>query len=114
MSVYELRNQTQQSHPVSEGITVTGEALRRVARESAEFLVEIAAAAPTAAQALGDNHQKTMHLAQAIAATGVQPSDLQTVSLNVYSQFGPVIPGLPHLLPAYGAAPQMVQPGFHP
>jgi uncharacterized protein YggE len=114
MSVYEIRNQTHQSHAVVEGITVTGEAVRRVAPENAEFLIEITAAAPTAAQALRDNHQKTMHLAQALAALSVQPSDLQTVSFNIFSQFGPLIAGLPHLLPAYGAAAQLGQGGFPP
>jgi uncharacterized protein len=108
MSPYELRTQTQQ------GITVTGEAVRRVTPESAEFLVEITSAAPTAAQAFRDNHHKTMQLAQAMSALGAQPSDLQTVSFNVYSQFTPLIPipGLP--LPAYGAAPQIGHPGFPP
>ena len=106
MSPYEFRTVTQQ------GITVTGEAVRRVTPEIAEFLVEITAAAPTAAQALRDNQQKTMHLAQAMAALGVQPSDLQTVSFNLFNQFAPQIPGLPPALPAYGGAPQLGHAGF--
>jgi uncharacterized protein YggE len=113
MSPYELRTQTQQNRSV-EGITVTGEAVRRVAPESAEFLVEIMTAAPTAAQALRENHQRTMHLAQAVAPLGVQASDLQTVSFNAYSQFAPVVPGLSSLLPGYGAPQQIGQPGFSP
>jgi uncharacterized protein YggE len=112
MPVYESRTQTQPIH--LEGITVTGEAVRRVAPESAEFLVEITASAPTAAQALRDNHQKTAHLAQAVAALGVQPSDLQTVSFNLYNPFSPLIPGLPHALPAYGAPPQIGMAGLPP
>ena len=108
MSPYEFRTVTQQ------GITVTGEAVRRVTPEIAEFLVEITAAAPTAAQALRDNQQKTMHLAQAMAALGVQPSDLQTVSFNLFNQFAPQIPGLPPALPAYGGAPQIGHAGFAP
>src|ERR1700737_4237428 len=36
----------------AEGVTVIGEAVRRVSPETAEFLVEITAAASTAAQAL--------------------------------------------------------------
>jgi uncharacterized protein YggE len=103
-----------QGHHLKDGITVIGEAVRRVPPESAELLVEITAAASTAAQALRDNHQKTAHLAQTMAALGVQPSDLQTVSFNVYSQFASLIPGLPLALPAYGAAPQIAQTGFPP
>lgn len=106
-------SQTQQRRHL-EGVTVTGEALRRFPAESAELLVEITAAAPTAAQALRENHQRTMHLAQAMASLGVQPSDLQTVSFNVYSQFAPLIAGLPHALPAYGAPPQIAHAGFPP
>ena len=111
--MHESLTQAQQGHHLRDGVTVIGEAVRRVPPESAELLVEIAAAAPTAAQALRDNHQKTTHLAQVMAALGVQPSDLQTVSFNVYSQFAPLIPGLPpHALPAYGASPQIAQTGF--
>jgi uncharacterized protein YggE len=110
--MHELFTQTQQGHHLRDGVTVIGEAVRRVPPESAELLVEITAAAPTAAQALRDNHQKTAHLAQTMAALGVQPSDLQTVSFNVYSQFAPLIPGLTHGLPAYGAAPQIALPPY--
>jgi len=110
----ESLTQTQQRRHLVEGVTVTGEALRRVPAESAELIVEITAAAPTAAQALRDNHQKTVHLAQAMASLGVQPSDMQTVSFNVYSQFAPLIPGLPHALPGYGAPPQIAHAGFPP
>jgi len=79
-----------------EGVTVVGEAVRRVSPESAEFLIEITAGAPTAAQALHDNQLKTTQVAQAVEPLGVQPGDLQTISLNVYSMFAPVAayPGL--------------------
>ena len=60
-----------------EGVTVIGEAVRRVTPESAEFLIEITTSAPTAAQALRDNQSKTAQVAQAIAPLGVQPADVQ-------------------------------------
>jgi uncharacterized protein len=103
MPVYEQRTHTQPGHMPAEGISVIGEAVRRVSPESAEFLVEITASAPTAAQALRENHQKTAHMMQAVAASGVQPADLQTISFNVYSLFAPLM----HSVPAYGALPQI-------
>lgn len=112
--MHESLNQAQQGQHLRDGVTVIGEAVRRVPPESAELLIEITAAAPTAAQALRDNHQKTMHLAQVMTTLGVQPSDLQTVTFNVFSQFAPLIPGLPHALPAYGTLPQIGQASFPP
>src|SRR5215469_905943 len=100
----EARNPLQHA----DGVTVVGEAVRRVSPESAEFLIEITASAPTAAQALRDNQVKTTHALQAAAAAGVQAADLQTISFNVYSLFGPVIPALP----GYGVMPQIGQGGF--
>jgi uncharacterized protein len=94
----------------AEGVTVVGEAVRRVSPESAEFLVEIVASAPSAAQALRDNHQKTNQALQSVATSGVQPSDLQTISLNVYSLYAPVLQGLP----GYAPMPQIGQAGFAP
>ena len=79
----------------AEGITVIGEAVRRVAPEQAEFLIEISATAPTASQALRDNQAKTVQVTQAVSALGVQPADIQTISLNVMSLDPPVMPALP-------------------
>lgn len=89
----------------AEGVTVIGEAVRRAAPEHAEFLMEIAASAPTAAQALRDNQAKTLQVTQAVAALGVQPGDIQTISLNVFNLYAPMLPALP----AYGTLPQIGQ-----
>jgi hypothetical protein len=91
-----------------EGVTVIGEAVRGVPPESAEFLIEITAGAPTVAQSLRDNHVKTTQVAQAVAALGVQPSDLQTISLNGYNLYSPAMPGLP----GYAGIAQIGQAGF--
>src|SRR5215470_4847288 len=61
MSTNVSRAQTQM-----EGVTVIGEAVRRVPPESAEFLMEITTSAPTAGQALHDNQLKTAQVAQAV------------------------------------------------
>jgi uncharacterized protein YggE len=81
-----------------EGVTVTGEAVRRVSPENAEFLIEIGATAPSAAQALRDNQLKFAQVAQALQALGVQATDLQTISQNIINLFAPMMPALP----AYG------------
>jgi uncharacterized protein YggE len=94
----------------AEGVAVIGEAVRRVAPETAEFLIEITAAASTAAQALHDCHGKTAQIAQAIGPLGVQQTDIHSISLNVYSLYAPVIP----LLPGYGSTPQIGQGGYMP
>jgi uncharacterized protein len=99
-----------QPHTPAEGITVIGEAVRRVSPEGAEILVEITATAPTAAQALRENHLKTTQAMQSVAGSGVQPADLQTISFNVYSLFAPLMQGLP----PYGAIPQLGQGAFAP
>src|SRR6478672_9249581 len=52
-----LRTQT-----LAEGVTVTGEAVRRIASENAEFLIEITSTAPTTAQALRDSQAKTVQV----------------------------------------------------
>src|SRR5882762_1391557 len=62
---YGTRTQTQ-----AEGITVIGEAVRRILSESAEVMIEVTSAAPTAAQAMRDNHTKTMQIAQAVSPLG--------------------------------------------
>lgn len=91
-----------QAGPV-EGIAVTGEALQRIAPESAEFVVEIGTAAPSAAQALRDHQAKAAHLAQTVAPLGVQRTDLQTVSINVLNTYSSLLQGLP----AFGGMPQI-------
>jgi uncharacterized protein YggE len=91
----------------SDGITVIGEAVRRVAPDQVEFLMEITATASTAAQALRDNQAKTTQISQTIGALGVQQTDIQTISMNVCSVYSPMT----QALPAYGAMPQL-NPGF--
>jgi len=93
-----------------DGVMVIGEAVWRVPPERAEFLIEITASAPTAAQALQDNQLKSAQVAQALAPLGVQQADLQTISLNVYNFYTPVLPGLP----AYGGLPMINSGGFPP
>src|SRR5437879_11048984 len=100
MAQYGSRVQTQ-----TDGVTVIGEAVWRVPPERAEFLIEITASAPTAAQALHDNQLKSAQVAQAVAPLGVQQADLQTISLNVYNLYAP-------LLPAYGGLPTIGAGGF--
>lgn len=87
----------------TEGIEVSGEALQRVAPESAEFVVEIATTAPSAAQALRDHQARAAHLAQAVAPLGVQRTDLQTVSIHVLNTYSPML----QALPAFGGMPQI-------
>ncbi|HLI84037.1 MAG TPA: SIMPL domain-containing protein [Bryobacteraceae bacterium] len=108
MPTHEPRNLGLPGHMPAEGVTVIGEAVRRVSPESAEFLMEVSNSAPTAAQALRENHLRTSQLLQAVAGMGVQPADLQTISFNVYSLFAPVTQGLP----GYGAMPQIGQGNF--
>ena len=103
MPPYGIRTETQ-----LEGITVIGEAVQRVKPESAEFLIEVTATAPTAAQAVRENHAKTGQVAQAVAALGVQQGDIHTISLNVQNVYSPV--GQP--LPAYSL--QQAGAGFSP
>jgi len=102
----------QAHHQRTEGIAVVGEAVRRVAPESAEFVMEITANAPTAAQAVRDNHLKTTQVTQAVGSAGVQPADLQTISLNVHNIFSPGPWGSPPALPGYGNVPQIGQGVF--
>jgi len=106
MSASALQTRTMISPTPAEGITVIGEAVRRVSPESAEFLIEITASAPTAAQALRDNQMKTTQVAQAILALGVQHPDIQSISLNVHSLYAPAMQALPPfgMLPQIGSA----------
>jgi uncharacterized protein YggE len=105
-----------------EGVTVTGEAVRRVSPEDAEFLIEITASAPTAAQALRDNQLKFAQAAQALQTLGVQGTDLQTISQNIVNLYtSGMYPPSPYqqpyqqtmqALPAWAAAG--IQPGLQP
>ena len=106
MPSLELPTQTQRM----EGVTVIGEAVRRLTPERAEFVIEITASAPTAAQALRDNQAKTAQVMQAATALGVQEQDIQSISLQVYTLYSPVM----QALPGYGGMPQIGQPGFSP
>src|SRR5437879_4907245 len=103
MAQYGSRVQTQ-----TDGVMVIGEAVWRVPPERAEFLIEITASAPTAAQALHDNQLKSAQVAQAVAQLGVQQADLQTISLNVYNLYRPAAGALP----GYGCLPTIGAGGF--
>jgi uncharacterized protein YggE len=103
-----LQTETQNVQRPIEGVTVIGEAVRGVQPESAEFLIEITASSPTAAQALRDNHLKTTQVAQAVAALGVQQTDLLTISLNVYNLYSTAMQGLGGM----GGMAQIGQGGF--
>jgi uncharacterized protein len=108
MPAYGLRTPAQQVQQQTEGVTVIGEAVRRVASETAEFLIEVASTAPTAAQALRENQSKTQQVTQAIAPAGVQPADVETVSMKVQNLYAPVAPPLP----MYAGMPQIGFAGF--
>jgi uncharacterized protein len=91
-----------------------GEAVRRVAPECAEFLIEISTSAPTAAQALRDNYSRTAQVAEAVGPLGVQRTDIQTISLNVYNLYSSLLQGLPQAmqpLPLYGGMTQQAGQG---
>jgi len=104
MSTQGLHVQNNPQAP-NEGVTVIGEAVRRVPPESAEFLIEITVSAPTAAQALRDNQARTVQLSQAVTGLGVQQQDVQTISLDVSNLYSPVM----QTLPGYGGIPQLGQ-----
>jgi uncharacterized protein YggE len=105
--------QSQPSPRQAEGLAVVGEAMWRVTPEIAEFLVEVTVTAPTVAQALRDHTAKLQQLSSAAGSTGIQPSDLQTVSMNVYNLFSAGLPGL-SFLGAYGAMQQAGPSGMNP
>jgi uncharacterized protein YggE len=98
-----LRTQT-----LAEGVTVTGEAVRRIASENAEFLIEITSTAPTTAQVLRDNQAKTVQVTQAISQLGVGPGDVQSISLKVQSLYSPMMQSLP----GYPNMPQIAHAGL--
>ena len=91
-----------------EGIAVVGEAIQRVAPESTEFVIEVSAAAQTAAQALRDHQSRTAQVTQAVAHLGVQRTDVQTISTDVVNTFTPLVPALP----PYAAPPQIGPAAF--
>lgn len=107
MSTSELQSAGSARRTQLEGVTVIGEAVRRLAPESAEFLIEITTSAANAAQALRDNHARMAQLVQAVAQFGVQPADLQSISLNVSSLYSPHLPGI-------GNVAQIAAGGFGP
>lgn len=102
------QTETQNVARPMEGVTVVGEAVRGVTPETAEFLIEVTASGPSAAQSLRDNQLKTTQVTQALAALGVQPADLPTISLNVYNMYSQPLAALP----SYGGMPQIGQSGF--
>ncbi len=108
MPTYGLRTPAQQIQQQTEGVTVTGEAVRRVASETAEFLIEVASSGPSAAQALRDNQTKVLQVTQAIAPSGVQPADIEAISLKVQNLYTPAA----QALPPYGGLPQIGYAGF--
>lgn len=106
MPSYGTRTEAQQL----EGVTVFGEAVRRILPERAEFLAEVAASAGTAAQALRDSQMKAAQITQTLAPLGVQQTDIQTISLKVHNIYTPLMPALP----AYGNLQQIGSGGFSP
>lgn len=107
-----MRENIQATSPygLQSAVTVIGEAVRRVAPESAEFLVEITTSAPTAAQAVRDNKLKTSQVATAVGPLGVQAADLQTISFQIHNLYSPLL----QALPGYGGMPQIGGLGFAP
>lgn len=106
MPAYATRTEPQQF----EGVTVLGEAIRRILPERAEFLLEVTASAGTVTQVLRDSQTRTMQITQAIAPLGVQQSDIQSVSLKVHNIYTPTVPQLA----GYGGMPQIGPGGFSP
>jgi uncharacterized protein YggE len=102
-SAYALRTPPQASQQQMEGVTVMGEAVRRVPSESAEFMIEVTSSAPTATQALRENQSKTQQVAQAISPAGVQPADVEAISMNVRNIYAPLMPSFP----GYAGLPQI-------
>src|SRR5260370_32210755 len=90
MPSYGNRTQTH-----TEGVTVIGEAIRRIVSESAEVIIEITSAAPTAAQAIRDNHARTMQITQTINPLRVQHGDVPPISLKLQNLYSPVSQTLP-------------------
>jgi uncharacterized protein YggE len=81
--------------------------------ERAEILIELSVASASVAEALRDHTAKFQQLAAAAGSMGIQSSDLQTVSMNVYNLYSPSLPGLAPLS-AYGAMQQIGPTGLNP
>jgi uncharacterized protein len=114
MPAYGLRTPAQPMQQ-PEGVSVIGEAIRRVPSEAAEFLIEAASNAPTVAQALRENQTRISQIIQAVAPAGVQAADVETVSMKVQSLFAPLGQALPQFgMPQIGVAPQIGYSAFHP
>ena len=96
-----------------EGLAVVGEAVRRVPPERAEILIEVTVTSASVAEALRDHAAKFQQLAAAVGSLGIQSSDLQTVSMNVYNLYSSGLPGLPSLS-GYGNLPQIGHAGLNP
>jgi uncharacterized protein len=97
MSSYALQPHAQQgTRP--DGVTVVGEAVRRVPPDTLELLIEITTGATTAAQATRDNQTRTASVTQTVATMGVQAADLQTISQTIYNLYSPIAGGGPLLL----------------
>jgi uncharacterized protein YggE len=96
-----------------EGVAVVGEAVRRMPPESAEFLMEVTVTSPSVEQALRDHTARLKQMATAAGSMGIQSSDLQTISMNVYNLYSTGLPGLPSLS-AYGAMQQFGPIGLNP
>ena len=109
MPSYGNRTQTH-----TEGVTVIGEAVRRIVSESAELVIEITSAAPTAAQAIRDNHARTMQIAQAINPLGVQQGDLHPISLRLQNLYSPVTQSLPGYTGMLQIGPYAAGPALQP
>ncbi len=106
MPSYGMRTEAQQL----EGVTVCGEAVRRIQPERAEFMIEVTASAGTVAQVLRESQSRAMQITQALAPLGVQQTDVQTISLKVHNIFSPVV----QALPGYGGLPQIGAGGYSP
>lgn len=104
MPVHAVRPQSQTFAPTFEGIAVVGEAVRSVAPESAEFLVEITAGGPSVSQSMANHQNLIAQIAQSLSALGVHRADLHTVSMNIANVYMPGVAapayGLPQIAPA--------------
>ena len=106
MPSYGMRTETQQI----DGVTVYGEAVRRIPPDRAEFFVEITSTASSMTQVLRESQLKAAQISQALTPLGVQPGDVQTASFKVQNIFTPMVPALP----AYGGLPQIGPGGYTP